>query len=187
MVHPSVQQTDWFLDGIRGKARRTLMTKRWTLKVFTIFRFFFFSFSKINKKTSGHMLKKKNLLFTEHTKLNNVTTYIVFLGIDRLCSNVIFLVHFLMHGSLLRTISRNIDKYSAPVCNNHTFATKSIPKNMKRKHSKKKNQKKKLFWPPCGLNFCYHCFFLSIDYVDFFLFSVLVTPLFSFVNFFAKN
>ena len=43
------------------------------------------------------------------------------------------------------------------------FFSKLIKKNIKK--YKKKNKQ------------CYHCFFLSIDYVDYFLFSVLVKTL----------
>ena len=115
------------VDGIRGKARRTLMTKRWTLKVFhyllEISIFNLFTLQKKPEKDVGTYAQFKKRLCSQlidhgthqtHTKCHYLRKFDILgtavHGSVLKKSKVIYFLFkkrsFLMHGSLLRTISR---------------------------------------------------------------------------------
>ena len=150
------------VDSIKGKAKRTLMTKRWTLKVFhyllEISIFNVFTLQKKSGKDVGTYTQFKSRLCSQlidsrtpqtrtegHYPRRSDTSRDCAYCSSRICSSkrvrsTIYCSKcgvFLCIDPCFEQYHENIDKFSAPACNNHTFATDSHtpPKNVKRKHS----------------------------------------------------
>ena len=138
------------VDGIRGKAKRTLMTKRWTLKVFhyllEISIFNVFTLQKKSGKDVGTYTQFKSRLCSQlidsrtpqtrtegHYPRRSDTSRDCAYCSSRICSSkrVRSSIYcskcgvFLCIDPCFEQYHENIDKFSAPVCNNHTFATDS--------------------------------------------------------------